>query len=83
MKTKMAFLKRLNMDLHFRVLEVFKNGSPFFSLFLGPCWNEEPKTKTKTPFLFFFLSFFIGGAGGGFCRKNSFFHLILAPRVVL
>ena len=40
----------------FGVLEVFKNGSPFFSLFLVPYWNEEPSKKTKTPFLFLFLT---------------------------
>ena len=44
------------MDLHFWVLEAFKNGLPFFSLFLVPYWDEKPETKTKTPFLFLFLT---------------------------
>ena len=44
------------MDLHFWVLELFKNGSPFFSLFLVPYEEPEPRTKTKTPFLFLFLT---------------------------
>ena len=41
------------MDLHFWVLEAFKNGLPFSPLL--SYWNEEPETKTKTPFLLLFL----------------------------
>ena len=55
-KTKMAFLKWF-LD--------FKNVPPllsiggfqnFFSFFLVPYWNEEPVKKTKTSFLFLFLT---------------------------